>query len=459
MPKPTWRDDEYVKLLIQDSPFGLGDVIRFDHLKDVWHIWDGFRWAPDMTDQVYHLIHQCAIGWIATGVYDGDDIVAMKSIFDISRKSSVLRSLASHPQIAMRGDEWDPDPTLLAFTNGVLDLKTLEFDTHPSPDLLLSRSTRQPWDPDAQCPMFDQFLLDIMGGDEDLLRYLVGVLGYSLFGLQREQKFWMWVGQGQNGKGTLARVWTSLLGDYADTPSDTLYMKTKFGAARSDSARPDLLRLQGIRFTPMSEPNGGHFNEEMLKAHTGEDPVQARDLYGKASSFVTFSPGHTIVFLTNNPPRTEDVGVSMRRRARVIKFEQDFTGDREVKGLDEILKREGPGILARVAAFARAWWNEGTPELPEPQKVSDWSNEYIDENDPLAGFIEEVCVTGPRERSSAILMWSAYQDWATKRDVEPGSQTGFGFALGRRFKKVKTRTGWIYTGIRAKSAVEQADDE
>jgi phage/plasmid-associated DNA primase len=53
----------------------------------------------------------------------------------------------------------------------------------------------------------------------------------------------------------------------------------------------------------------------MLKAHSGSDFIEARTLHSK--TFKTFQPTHKIVFLTNNPPRTEDVGPSMQRRVRM----------------------------------------------------------------------------------------------------------------------------------------------
>ena len=451
------HDDHLADWLAQPEPAGIGDVVRFDHAKQQWHIWDGFRWAPDKTTLIIDMIRAKGMQYIEEA-HDGDDRKAFLTLLDISKKQGVLKSLAARRGIAMAGDEWDPDPTLIAFTNGVLDMKTGEFNTAPSPDLLLSRSTRQPYDPAASAPWFARFLQEVMGDDVGLTNYLAHVLGYSLFGWQREQKFWMWVGQGQNGKGTLAKVMTHALGDYADSPSAELYMKTRFGAARSDAARPDLLRLQGVRFTWMSEPQGGRFAEETLKAHTGDDPIQGRDLYGKAASFTTFRPSHTIIFLTNDPPRTEDVGASMQRRAKVIKFEQDFRGTRDDKGLEDKLKLEAPGILNLLTSLAMERVNGGLyVTIPEPEQVTTWSSEYIEENDPLSAFIQDACVVSPGVSSSAALLWGAYQDWCARTNTDEMSRTGLGLALGRRFQRRKTSQTYVYLRIRPKSAMETAE--
>jgi putative DNA primase/helicase len=453
------RDDDLADLLLKTEVKGrrlkLADAIRFDHSKQQWHVWDSKRWAPDKTNLVYDMVHDQASKLLSAA--SGPEAKAIGSLLDRAKKDSVLKTLASRRGIAMVGDEWDPDPTLMAFSNGVLNLATGEFDTSPSPELLLSRSTRQKYDPDAKAPRFEQFLIEVMGGDPGLVVYLATVLGYAMFGWQREQKFWMWVGGGQNGKGTLAKAVTHAFGDYADTPSAELYMKTRFGAARSDAARPDLLRLQGVRFVWMSEPHGGQLNDEMLKAHTGDDPIQARDLYGKASSITTFRPTHKINFLTNDPPRTEDVGLSMRRRVRIIKFREDFTGAKEDKVLEEALKKETPGILALLTRFAKMWYENG---LIEPPEVTEWSAEYMEDNDPLAAFVSEACIVGKKNEvfCSASIMWIAYQDWCARRDVEQGTQTGFGLAMQRRFERRKKTAGIVYLGVRAKNAGDLADD-
>jgi putative DNA primase/helicase len=305
-----------------------------------------------------------------------------------------------------------------------------------------------------------------MGGSPDLVAYLRRLIGYSLIGTQSEQKFWMWVGRGANGKGVLARTLATVFGDYAETPADTMYMRTKLGAARSESARPDLMRLQAVRFTYMSEPPGNQFNEEMLKAHTGEDTIIARDLYGKAGQMAVFQPTHKIVFLTNDPPKTDDVGVSMSRRVRVVRFEKDYSGRPDlvmpdgsrIKShvLEDTLKGERQGILNIAIREALAWMTEG---MPEPALVQQWSREYIEENDPLGQFIKERCEVGRSIQGPAASLWASYEDWAAQRGVDAMSQTGFGLAMSRKHKKVRRETGNVYFGIRAKSAAELADDE
>ncbi len=451
------RDDVLADWLLS---VGFGDNIRYDHLSSRWLIWNGVRWERDRTRQVYNKVREYTDkAWTAGDLGDGERRKQLLHLYDTSRKDGVLKSLMARKGIAMTGLEWDQDPYLLGFKNGIMDLRTGEFDSHPQPTTMVSKSVGVDWDPNAPHDVFDGFMQSIFPGDPALIDYVLTVLGYTLFGMQSEQKFWIWVGQGSNGKGILARSICHALGDYATSPADTLYMRTKGGPSSSNVPRPDLLMLQGLRFTYMSEPPGKQFNEELLKAHTGEDLILARDLYAKKDQMAFFAPTHKIVFLTNDPPKTDDVGVSMRRRVRIVHFEQDFTGSKADMTLEDRVRAQRQGILAVLVYAARVWWNSGAPELVEPAQVTAWSDEYMKQNDPLGPFIEECCELGGNVRGPAYALWAAYEDWAAKNGVEAMSSTGFGNALSRRFPKTRIRTGLIYHGIRAKTVLEGDDDE
>lgn len=480
----TTRDDNLGDLLAAPTPLGFGDIVRFDHLRQRWLIWNGVRWRPDHQRAVYDLIRlrvqswwrasnedvtpdstgnedqqMCALltdaGWFNTG--HGEFRKVVLPVFDTGKKESILKGLSAREGIAMAGDEWDTDPYLVGFDNGIMDFRAGRFHEHPDPNMLVSKTVGCDWDVDAEFPEdrgFDWFLKDIMDGDLELVAYLRRLMGYCLLGLQSEQKFWMWVGRGSNGKGVLAKTIVTALGEYADTPTDTLYMKTRFGSTASSAARPDLMRLQSLRFTYMSEPPGGAFNEALLKAHTGEDMILARDLYAKSEAMARFPPTHKIVFLTNDPPKTDDVGVSMRRRVRVVQFQRDYSANPDVM-MEEHLRTQKQAILKLMVLEAIGWLTKG---MPEPKAITEWSDQYISENDPITQFVMERCVTDSNARVSAGTLWSAYQEWCAKNRTETMSRAAFGLALGRKFNKKHAETGTWYDGLRVKSAMDFAEE-
>lgn len=449
------HDDRLADMADRRWPLGLNNRVRFDHGKKRWHYWDKVIWRPDGTGRVYELLRECLNVWMR-GTQSKEVLTDLAHLLNLAKKKSVMESLSYRDGIAMKGDEWDPDPYLLGAPNGVIDLRTGQLIKGQHPELLVSRAVRYAYDPDSDprvdCPLFLRFLSEITAGDlAGKGRYLLRIFGYALFGLQTEQKFWLFTGGGNNGKGVLTKTVAHIMGDYAGSPSATLYMRTKYGSPSSAGPRADLLNLQGLRFTPISEPEGGAFNDELLKAHTGDDPIRARGLHSGVE--IEFRPTHTIVVATNQPPRVEDVGKSMQRRVRVVPFTEDFSGARMDRDLETKLRAEGPGILALLVHAAQDWYEDG---LCEPEVVTSASQAYIEDNDPLSEFVYACCVVEAGATMSGKLAHTEYTDWARKTGSDLLSASAFGSDLSRRFRKTRLNTGVQYLGIRLKNAAEEA---
>jgi len=457
----TSRDDYFATMLAQSSPLGLGDKVRYDHSTDLWHIWNDIIWKPDRVDGVHELVRDRLYAWLGSKVINPTDDSAKTyaTLLNTSKKKSVLEALRTMPGIAMSGEEWDTQPTLMGFNNGVLDLETLVLDKSPDPALHISRSTGFDWDPEADASLFTAFIEDITSHDPDVAVYVRRLLGYSMIGTNREQKFWMWVGRGSNGKGLLARTVEKALGNYAYSPPDTLYMANKMGSSRSDAARPELLKLQGARFTFMSEPQGQKFNEEMLKAHSGNDPIEARTLY--SARYKSFTPTHKIVFLTNEMPKTDDVGPSMQRRVRVVKFLEDYGPEsgRADNTLEDRLQTPEALQAALYVMAVQAYHYLKTSSLPEPHQVTLWSRAYITENDPISSFTEVMCVEDPKAEVKSGVLYKAFDAFCEQNGYESMSLNAFGRAVSARYPRRLRNSGSFYTGIRLKNMTDGAADD
>lgn len=471
--------------------------------KGRWHVYDPKTglWLPDLKNDVTERVDTLNTQRLSTLLLNGRpttsrDITekAYRTLRNKSRIDSTLGLLATRSPYKTTNEEpdivFDNVPYLLGVKNGAVDLRSATFVGHddlvngkPLREWYLSRRANVAWPVGredeaydmAVAGEFDWFIRDIMGGDDALARYLFRWLGYCLFGWTIEEKFWLLVGRGRNGKGTLVKFMHWLLGTYSHFTPSNLYIRNRNGDPGADRARPEFLALRGKRFAPTSEPVKGAFNEELLKAHTGRDPITARNLYQGGQQ--TFDPTHKLAFLTQDEPAVEDVGPSMRARARVIRFEQSYVG-REDPGLQSRLERSGSYILVMLAREAAAYWaaiglapGEGLRDadivatgLPEPAKVTEWSKQYVDSNDPLALFIERACRTGADLRVSAHEAYTAYMEWHNREHVEgePMTQTMF----GRKFAspehgvtKSTDRNGTHYLGVRPLGAMALAERE
>lgn len=446
---------------------------RYDHTARRWHHWnpDTGQWAPDKTQEIRHAVDELALSEITdiagSPLVDEKDRTALLKVYrrlrEKSRIDSALDMLATHPEYATDGSDWDQDPYLIGVANGVVDLrygKMVESD----PANLVSRTTgvvyRTDWDVATaikKAKRFWQFLAEVTSGDPELALFYLRWFGYGLFGLAEEQRFLILTGLGRNGKGALTHAVRAAVGEYMAPVDSSLYMQTRFGAARSDQARADLMALKGKRIAVMSEPEGGRFNEELLKAHTGGDPITARAL--NSNNVLTWTPTHSITFLTNTPPSVDDIGPAMASRVMVADFRERYEGDKEDKRLYEHLTHEAEAILFLLVNEAGKWWrSRETGGLVLPQRVIDASHAYISANDALGDAMTQAFVVERGAKGHATALYDAYIDWFEEvgRTGDPLTRTEFGLELVHRgFQRKKTMGVMVYSNIRPKGVVER----
>jgi putative DNA primase/helicase len=465
-----------------DQAAWLADVLekryRYDHTTEKWHRWDPESgiWKRDQVNDLMEEINQ-NVDDVIMAINDrkGEHYIQDEEEREATTKSFMKLKMTNNQHRAMEalstlasyktdGSDWDQNPYLLGCANGVVDLRVNAL-VKPDPDNLVTRSTKHvfkpvhSWDEGfARAPQLIESGLQWTSDDSSLVLFYLLWFGYSLFGLNTEQRFLILTGIGRNGKGALMKAMRNVFGEYSASVSDSMYMRSRFGSSRSDNARPDLMELKGRRLAAMSEPEGGAFNEEMLKAHTGGDPITARSLY--SNNVISWEPTHSIVILTNHAPKVDDIGPSMAARVMVADFQNQYTGDKEDKDLYTKLttEPEAEGQLA-LLAFAAQWWHEHGLTIPE--RVTQASQNYIASSDPVGRAIDDVFVQEKGARGPAQVMYAQYLEWHTQNNEEgePLSGTAFGLALKRHgLDKKKMNNGWYYLGIRPKSAMEIASE-
>jgi putative DNA primase/helicase len=446
----------------------LGLGWRYDFTASTWHHWDGLRWAPDDTNQVLNAVASEAARTLHDGVADEALRKSLIKLLSNGPAERALESLATFPGYGTNGDDWDADANLLGVKNGIVDLRKNELISKPNPDMLVTKTTgvkftalTNPDYFDRRAPEFMRVMREWMSGDMDMVYFLLFWFGASLFGMSPEQRFLLMTGIGRNGKGALKHSIVKAVGEYGAQFDANLYMRNRFGAARSDAARADLLALKGKRITFFSEPEGNRFNEEMLKAHTGGDMITARALY--SNNVQTWEATHSINFLVNNAPEVEDLGPSMAARVMVVDFRERFDGDREDKQLYGKLERESEGILAIMCWAAHIWhqrWSSGAGGLVLPQRVIDQSRMFMERGDPVANCLNERFETGERFDCGGQAAYDAYKDWhAAQGDgTDALSMVMFARALERKgFRKVKREQGMRWLGMRPLGAMALAE--
>jgi phage/plasmid-associated DNA primase len=150
-------------------------------------------------------------------------------------------------------------------------------------------------------------------------------------------------------------------------------------------------------------------------------------------------------------PSVADQSHGFWRRVRLIPFLRTFEGSSVDLTIEAKLRAELPGILAWAVQGAIAWQQRG---LDPPAQVQQATQDYRNESDPLAQFLDECCVVGEQFHVGATELFKAYESWGVQqgfKDRERLTATKFGTQVKARFERRHTNAGKRYVGLGLRS--------
>lgn len=411
---------------------------------DKWYIWVGTHWREDDTFEIIKLAKQVVVNMYAEASELDDD--ERKALIKWAIKSearqrleAMVSLLRSEPDIAVRPEELDRNPMLLACKNGTLDLVAGDL-LPPNPDHLLTKCIDIEYDPNADCPIWERFLFRIMDGDLDLVAFLQRLIGHALTGdATGKYMVFMYGPKGNNGKSTLVETIMRLLGPYAmKSPSEMVMAKTFRGGIPNDIAR-----LRGVRFTVTNEVDEGMtLSESVVKDLTGNDTLTARFM---RAEFFDFTPTHKLWIYGNHKPEIRGTDTAIWDRVKLIPFGVEIPKAERDPLFPEKLATELPGILAWAVRGCMLWQRRG---INAPEIVTMATGEYRSEQDTIGQFMADCCEAGSAYEIGASVLYQAYEAWAKQLGLKPESGTKFGADLGRRgFESKHTRLGKLRKGL------------
>lgn len=288
-----------------------------------------------------------------------------------------------------------------ACPNGVIDLRTGELRPGKPEEYILNAIVTE-YDPellrkDDPCPETNRFLLSSMDGDQELVDFIWRLLGYGLITERRDHIFTiMWGEHGRNGKDTLIKLVTHVLGQTlsGDVPVE---MFLQMQQTRNSSApSPDVLALRGMCVAWINEAEEGQrFALAKLKKMTGGGYITARGLQDKLQT--TWLQTHLPIMTTNELPKAKADDAPFWSRALIIKWPLSFVERPEQpyerpadKDLNEKIGAEAKGVLARMVRGSMEYLRDG---LKIPDKVRQWTREQRASWDDVGLFISEWCIS------------------------------------------------------------------
>lgn len=387
-----------------------------------WLIWGGHHWIEDDFEISAQIIEDVCELYLrlaeskqieAEEETDKDLKSKLQSIADTAlRRVNQLRDTPGQDKLlqmtrrirdplVVLPNQIDQQHYVKACPNGVIDLRTGELRPGRPDEYILNAIVTE-YDPellrkDDPCPETNRFLLSSMDGDQELVDFIWRLLGYGLITERRDHIFTiMWGEHGRNGKDTLIKLVTHVLGQTlsGDAPVEMLLQTQQ--VRNSSAPSPDVLTLRGMCIAWINEAEEGQrFALAKLKKLTGGGYITARGLHDKLQT--TWLQTHLPIMTTNELPKAKADDAAFWSRALIIKWPLSFVERPEQpyerladKDLNEKIGAEAKGVLARMVRGSMEYLRDG---LKIPDKVRQWTREQRASWDDVGLFISEWCIS------------------------------------------------------------------
>lgn len=332
-------------------------------------------------------------------------------------------------------DKLDSDAFLIAFNNGVYDLKQNIF--RPGrPEDFLSKSMPvnyvQFTEDDERILEVNKFLQQVFP-DKSVRNYFLDVSSDIFVGGNHEKIVVFWTGDGDNGKSVTQHFFDKMLGKLSVKLNTNVVTGKKPSAG---SAFADLARVGGgVRLAVLEEPDSDEvINPGIFKHLSGNDSFYARDLFERGKDGREITPMFKLIFICNRLPRIKASDKAVTNRIRVIPFEATFCRPGKNPAPDsyeEQMKQKrfpmdknfSKKIPTLVEAFSWILLQHrikiaNQPRV-EPEKVRVATEMYCKQNDIYRQFIEESIIEDQKKIISLAEIYNLFKDWF--RDGLPGN--------------------------------------
>lgn len=434
--------------------------IRYVHAWRSWLIWDGAHWKPDEGGEIHRLVYETVrkMGVDAAKLpmdEEGKRQQALRWATQSANRQRLMaiEDIARHMQpVVIAPDKLNTDPWLFNAQNGTIDLRTGTLRPHAQADFI-TKLVPIAFDPLAQCPLWDGFLLKVFPSSQALRDFVQRAVGYSLTGSPQEQCMFILFGRGCNGKSTFVETLREVFGKYGFAAAMSVFIAKK----GDDGVSTDLKALDGRRFvTAVESEQGRALAEALIKSVTGGDVINARELYQRGEQFKATCK---LWFSTNHKPSIKGTDDGIWRRLRLIPFAYKFTDAEKDEAFGEKLKSELAGILRWAVEGAVKWSQHKLGSCPE---VDQALASYRAEMDPVGPFVEDNCIVDPSQDVTGQALYGSYKQWCVDNSCHAISEREFRGrldALGfQKFEKTvhhKMRAAYMGIGLRASGSLSQ----
>lgn len=387
-------------------------------------------------------------------------------------KNSVMREAIEVFYDPRFREKLDADPYLIAFKNGVYDLRLNTF--RPGrPEDFLSKNMPINYveysEDDEKVQEVFTFLEQVFP-DKSVRKYFLDVSSDIFVGGNHEKIVVFWTGEGDNGKSVTQHFFELMLGQLSIKLNTNIITgkKPSAGAAFADLARTG----GGVRYAVLEEPDADEMiNTGIFKHLSGNDSFYARDLFEKGKDGREIKPLFKLIFVCNRLPRMKAADKAVWNRVRVIPFESTFcrpdnpapdTYEEQLRQKRFPMdKKFGKKIPNLVEAFAWILLQHRIKILNqprvEPEKVRSATEIYQKQNDIYRQFIDEYIAEDDTKSLSLTELYNLFKEWF--KESLPGNTVPVKNEIEEYFCKIwgAPQAGKRWKGYRQKTIKDDID--
>jgi len=316
-----------------------------------------------------------------------------------------------------------PPKHIIAFQNVLYDLNDEDFKEFTHKYFITSKIPVEINAENTDFYVIDSFIEDILGKEQKKIIY--ELMAYCLYRAYPYQKFFIFYGEGKNGKSALLKLITKFLGakNVSHVKPQTLSMN-RFASAelfgKLANISPDI---------PYTEIN----NTDIIRELTGEDKMSCDRKHKNPFDFYNYAK---IIFSANELPQIKDRTYAFNRRIYIIKFEKKIENPEPeiVERIATPTQMSGLGWhLIKVLTELKKKSFQMTMNMTEEQMAE----QYDELSNRLLKFLKEET---ERKRDEKIADWELkekFTEWCDRKGLRVWKVGEINRNMAERFSKTR----------------------
>jgi len=311
-----------------------------------------------------------------------------------------------------------------------------------TPEHYLTSGIDVDYDPSHTCETFDYMLEGVFSplpDAEDVTRHLWEIIGYVIQPLKDIPIWVMLYGKGNDGKSTILRILTALLGDSALERGISM-----FNTATNKHAYTPLV---GKLLAYDDDLKAGATLPDDILKKTSENKTLTADPKG-AAPFAFYNTS-TFLISTNHYPYTQDLSHGFRRRTHVIPFLRRFREEEVNTSLErKVIREELSGVINRALAGLQRLRKRGN--FLVPKSCQQERDTWLRRANQVTRMIDESLV---QDEDGLILFddfWSSFQSWCIDSGITKryNRQKVYDVLIDLNYEMKRSKDGIKVIGLR-----------